>query len=295
MQKTPVVLITGYLGSGKTTLLRKVIEEMKGRKIAVLMNEFGSIGIDGRVLKGKAVEMVELSGGCVCCSLTGEFEAAVKEILEKIKPEYIFVETTGLAEPDTIVGLLQDTIADVRIDSIICIADADSLLRFPTLGHTGRVQIELADIILLNKIDLVPSEKLLEIEHMLRELNPKAEITRTNHCSVSIVYLLGLYTPKEIETHEKEEHIQEEFFSFKSAAVFNREKFESFSSGLPENIFRAKGFIVFPEGGFLFNFVAGRFELEPFPTKATELVFIGGCANSVKESLFDKLKECEEK
>ena len=295
MQKTPVVLITGYLGSGKTTLLRKIIEEMKGKKIAVLMNEFGSVGIDGRVLKGKAVEMVELSGGCVCCSLTGEFEAAVKEILEKIKPEYIFVETTGLAEPDTIIGLLQDTIADVRIDSIVCIADADSLLRFPTLGHTGRVQIELADIILLNKIDIVPAEKLLEIEHMLRELNPKAGIIRSDHCSTSIVYLLGLYTQKEIEKHEKGEHIEDEFFSFKSAAIFNREKFENFASTLPEQIFRAKGFTVFSEGGFLFNFVAGRFELEPFSTKVTELVFIGRGANSVKENLLDKLKECEEK
>ncbi len=295
MQKTPVVLITGYLGSGKTTLLRKVIEEMKGRKIAVLMNEFGTVGIDGRVLKGKAVEMVELSGGCVCCSLTGEFEAAVKEILEKIKPEYIFVETTGLAEPDTIVGLLQDTIADVRIDSIVCIADADSLLRFPTLGHTGRVQIELADIILLNKIDLVPAEKIIEIEHMLKELNSKAEIARTDHCSISLVYLLGLYKTKEIEAHEKGEHIEEEFFSFKSAAVFNREKFENFVSSLPEQIFRAKGFIVFPGCSFLFNFVAGRWELEPFETRATELVFIGHGANSDKESILDKLKKCEEK
>ncbi len=293
--QTPVVLITGYLGSGKTTLLRKVIEEMKGRKIAVLMNEFGTVGIDGRVLKGKAVEMVELSGGCVCCSLTGEFEAAVKEILEKIKPEYIFVETTGLAEPDTIVGLLQDTIADVRIDSIICIADADSLLRFPTLGHTGRVQIELADIILLNKIDLVPAEKIIEIEHMLKELNPKAQIVHTNHCAVSLAYLLGLYKTKEIEAHEKGEHIVEDWFSFRSAAVFNREGFESFVSSLPEQIFRAKGFIVFPGGSFLFNFVAGRWELEPFETRATELVFIGRGAQSVREPIIEQLKGCEEK
>src|SRR3989304_9553565 len=100
--RTPITLITGYLGAGKTTLLRNILDNAD-RKIAVLMNEFGKIAIDSQVIKGKNIDMVELRGGCVCCSLTGEFEAAIKEIIEKTKPDAIVVETTGVAEPDAVV------------------------------------------------------------------------------------------------------------------------------------------------------------------------------------------------
>ena len=95
--RTPITLITGPLGSGKTTLLRQILARQTG-KIAIVMNEFGEIAIDTKVIEGKNVRIAELGGGCVCCSLLGEFESAVKEIIEKIEPERIVVETTGLAE-----------------------------------------------------------------------------------------------------------------------------------------------------------------------------------------------------
>ena len=100
--RVPVTLVTGPLGSGKTTLLRHILATRRA-KIAIVMNEFGEIAIDTKVIQGKNVQIAELGGGCVCCSLLGEFEMAVTEIIEKIAPEIIVVETTGLAEPETLV------------------------------------------------------------------------------------------------------------------------------------------------------------------------------------------------
>src|SRR4028119_235021 len=100
--RTPLIVLTGPLGSGKTTLLRHILDTFP-RKIAILMNEFGEIAIDSKIIAGKNVQMADLGGGCVCCSLLGEFEAAVDEIIDTVDPDYIVVETTGVAEPDALV------------------------------------------------------------------------------------------------------------------------------------------------------------------------------------------------
>ncbi|MEK6852502.1 MAG: GTP-binding protein, partial [Nanoarchaeota archaeon] len=142
--KTPISIITGYLGAGKTTLLKKIIHDFAGKRIAILMNEFGEVAIDSKIVKGKNIEMAELLGGCVCCSLTGEFEAAVREILDKIKPEMILVETTGVAEPDAIIIEVEENIPEVRLDGIITLVDCDAVTKFPSLGHTGKIQVEMA-------------------------------------------------------------------------------------------------------------------------------------------------------
>src|SRR3989344_9260016 len=101
-QATPIIILTGYLGAGKTTLLQRLLDETD-KRLAVIMNEFGELSVDGTIIKGKDVDIVELSGGCVCCSMTGEFEAAVREIIAKAAPDLIVIETTGVAEPDALV------------------------------------------------------------------------------------------------------------------------------------------------------------------------------------------------
>jgi len=157
--RTPITLITGPLGSGKTTLLRHVLS-LRPRKLAILINEFGEIAIDSKVLEGKSIRIAELANGCVCCSLQGEFEAAVNETLDTVDPERIIVETTGVAEPDALVFDIQDNLPRVRLDGVITIADADALARYPQLGHTARMQLEAADMVILNKEDLVSPEAL---------------------------------------------------------------------------------------------------------------------------------------
>ena len=286
--KTPITIITGYLGSGKTTLLKKIINESR-QKLAIIMNEFGEINIDGKIIKGKNVDILELQGGCVCCSLTGEFEEAVKEVIQKVKPDAIVVETTGVAEPEAIVIDVQENIPDVRLDSVVTIVDSDAVIKFPAIGHTGKMQIEIADIILLNKTDLIDKTQLTLVENKIKSINNKATMLKTIKCNVSINYLFGINKKKFIKKHEKHK-IKESFFSFEANKKISREKFEKFVKKMPKDIYRAKGFINTDKGSFLFNYVNGRYELEKFNAKETELVFIGEKIQKYKEKIIEKLK-----
>src|SRR5436190_2340506 len=189
--RTPITLITGPLGSGKTTLLRHILAT-RPSKIAIVMNEFGEIAIDTKVIEGKNVRIAELGGGCVCCSLLGEFEAAVNEIIEKVEPEVIIVETTGLAEPEALMFNIQEALPQCRLDGVISVIDADMLVRFPELGHTTRLQIKGADILLLNKVDLVEAHQIESLETKLREINTSAAIIRTERCRIDPELLFGI-------------------------------------------------------------------------------------------------------
>jgi G3E family GTPase len=121
-KRTPITLITGSLGSGKTTLLKRIIQA-SGGKLAVLINEFGEIGIDGRIIRGENTRVIELAGGCVCCELAGEFVAAVGELLEKYQPDMIVLEATGVAEADALVYEVEDDLPQVRLDCVLCVGD----------------------------------------------------------------------------------------------------------------------------------------------------------------------------
>ncbi len=295
MLRTPITLITGPLGSGKTTLLRHILAT-RAAKIAIVMNEFGEIAIDTKVLEGKNVRIAELGGGCVCCSLLGEFEAAVTEIIKKVAPEIIIVETTGLAEPEALVFNIQEALPECRLDGVISVIDADMLVRFPELGHTTRLQIEGADILLLNKIDLVDAKQIEPLETKLREINPSAAIIRTGRCRIDPELLFGIPRSREKKIAPPQHEHQPEFesFAFSSEKTFSRHCFERFADALPANVIRAKGFVRFSDGAQLFNFVAGRWELEPFDTEETQLVFIGKSVLPEKEGIIQSLKKCEQ-
>jgi G3E family GTPase len=289
--RTPITLITGPLGSGKTTLLRHILAT-RPAKIAIVMNEFGEIAIDTKVVEGKNVRISELGGGCVCCSLLGEFEAAVTEIMEKVAPEIIVVETTGLAEPEAIVFNIQEALPQCRLDGIVSVIDADMLVRFPDLGHTTRLQIEGADILLLNKIDLVDANQIDPLETNLREINSTAAIVRTVRCQIDPELLFGIGREKKVVPTEHEHQPEFESFTFSSDRTFFRDCFEDFADALPANVIRAKGFVRFRDGAQLFNFVAGRWELEPFEANRTDLVFIGKGIARKKSAILHALEKC---
>lgn len=284
--KTPLVIVTGYLGSGKTTLLRNILESTK-KKIAIVMNEFGDIGIDGKVLKGKNADMVELSGGCVCCSLTGELEHAINEIMEKYRPDYIVVETTGVAEPDAMITNLENA-PGVELKSVVCVVDAYALAKYPNTGHTGLVQIESADVILLNKTDLVEGGDIQTAEKALREINANAEIIRTVNSGVDIEPLLNLHPNKTVVVNEHK-HDEMEFIAFVSKNRIDRKAFESFANSLPGVIYRAKGFVNLDGAFYLFNYVAGKWNVEKFDADKTEIVFIGPNLGTIKKEFSEKL------
>jgi G3E family GTPase len=256
------------------------------------MNEFGEIAIDTKVIEGKNVRIAELGGGCVCCSLLGEFEAAVNEIIEKIAPERIVVETTGLAEPEALVFNIQEVLPQCRLDGVVSVIDADMLIRFPELGHTTRLQIEGADILLLNKIDLIEPGQVKPLEAKLRVFNATAAIVRTERCRTDPELLFGSGRKRKIAPPEHRHQSEFESFVFTSSKMFSRDCVESFVNGLPASVVRAKGFIRFADGTQLFNFVAGRWELEPFESDRTELVFIGTKIGAERETILRALDEC---
>jgi G3E family GTPase len=300
--RTPITLITGPLGSGKTTLLRHILAT-RPAKIAIVMNEFGEMAIDTKVIEGKNVRISELGGGCVCCSLLGEFEAAVTEIIKKVAPEMIVVETTGLAEPEALVFNIQGALPQCRLDGVVSIIDADMLVRFPELGHTTRLQIEGADILLLNKIDLIGTTQIEPLQRKLRHINPTAAIVRTERCRIDPELLFGIGRERKTATPEPgspipatthKHQLQFESFTFRSDKPFSRDHFGRFADALSSSIIRAKGFVCFVDGAELFNFVAGRWELEPFEAKNTELVFIGKNVLSEKETIVESLEKCQQ-
>ncbi len=293
-RKTPIMLITGSLGSGKTTLLRLILNAAPFR-IAVLMNEFGELAIDSRVISGRNIDIIELAGGCVCCSMTGEFEAAVREIIENLGADFIVVEATGVAESDSLVFEVEDNLPEVRLDSVICIADAYLSVRHPHVGYTLRTQIASADIILVNKTDLVTKEEAQAVEEQVRKHNDYAAILKTVNCLVDTELLFGqtaAQRPRPVLIHS-DEHLNS--FAWITEKTLDSTKFHELVAGLPEEVIRSKGFVRFEDGGRLFNYVVGRSDFEPFETEGTELVFIGRDLDLLRPEIENRLRECEVK
>ncbi len=294
--KTPIVLITGSLGSGKTTLLRRILEFAPFR-IAVLMNEFGELAIDSRVVSGKNIDIIELAGGCVCCSMTGEFEAAVREIIETIGPDLIVVEATGVAESDALVFEVEDNLPEVRLDSVVCIVDAYLGTRHPHVGYTSRTQIASADIILINKVDLVTPAEAETVEAQTRKHNERAAFLRTVNCGVDTSMLFGQSPPGPQRPSGGEAAapppVPLHSFAWTTGKTLDREKFDCLVRELPEEIIRAKGFVRFEDGGRLFNYVVGRADFEEFNVDRTELVFIGPDLDRRRREIENRLHDCE--
>lgn len=290
--KTPIVLITGSLGSGKTTLVRQILEKTLHR-LAVLMNEFGEIAIDSKIIRGANVDIVELAGGCVCCSMTGEFEAAIREIVETIRPDFILVEATGVAESDALVYEVEDNLPEVRLDGVVCIVDAYLSIRHPSVGYTARTQIASSDIILINKIDLVESEEVAAVQGQVRKYNDRAVITGTVGCRVDHDLLFGMSSTSRPRSLPASSRTDFQSFAWSTGKMLDPDKFENLVADLPEQVFRAKGFIRVHDGGRLFNYVAGRVDFEEFAAAGTELVFIGPGLDRVREDIAGRLRECE--
>ena len=286
--KTPISIITGYLGAGKTTLLKDILSNTD-KKIAVIMNEFGEIDIDSKIIKGKNVNIAELAGGCVCCSLTGEFELATKEIIKKYKPDLIVVETTGVAEPDALVFDIENELPDLKLDSIITIVDSDNFFKYP-MGKTGKIQIEMADIIILNKVDLINNSEMNKLEKAVKEINSRANILKTKFANVDTHLLFGTYSKKDIKHEIDHKHAKiVEFFTFESDKTIDKAKFEEFISKLPKEIYRLKGFIQLNKKFYLINYIAKKYSLEEFKADKTQLVFIGENINKHKDKILKQL------
>ena len=191
----PVTILTGFLGAGKTTLLNHILANQEGLKTAVLVNEFGEIGIDNELIIATGDDMVELSNGCICCSINGELLEAVYRILDRPEPvDYLVVETTGLADPLPVaMTFLGSDLRDLtRLDSIITLIDAENFSDDLLEGEVARSQIVYGDMLMLNKCDLVSEDRLQQLEGRLREIKGEARILRAVKGEVPLPLLLSV-------------------------------------------------------------------------------------------------------
>ena len=210
----PVTILTGFLGAGKTTLLNHILSNQEGVKTAVLVNEFGEIGIDNELIVATGDDMVELSNGCICCSINGELLEAVYRVLERPEPvDYLVVETTGLADPLPVaMTFLGSDLRDLtRLDSIITLVDAENFGPEILEGEVARSQVVYSDMILLNKCDLVDEERLAAVEAELLAIKPEARILRSVKGEVPLPLLLsvGLFESDKVvaqQSHEACDH-----------------------------------------------------------------------------------------
>jgi len=194
-EKIPVTVLTGYLGAGKTTLLNRILSEPHGKKFAVIVNEFGEIGIDNDLVVNADEEIFEMNNGCICCTVRGDLVRIIDGLMRrKGKFDAIIVETTGLADPAPVAQTFfmdEQVGAKTKLDAVVTVADAKWLKDRLKDAPEAKNQIAFADVILLNKTDLVTKEELADVEARIRGINPYARLHRTQRSQIAIEEVLG--------------------------------------------------------------------------------------------------------
>ena len=282
----PVTIISGFLGSGKTTLLNHILKNQVGLKTAVLVNEFGEIGIDNDLIIEGSEDMIELNNGCICCSINGELLNTVSKVLERAeKLDYLIVETTGLADPLPVAMTFAagDLREKVRLDSIITVIDGENFDFEINNTSVAYSQILYGDILLLNKSDLVNEKQLKKIEEFINKIKKEPRILRSTNSEVALhtIMSVGLFetdtfefekNKKNIEqnshdhsshshdhsshSHDHSSHSHDLINNIEGFTSVSYETFEPFSlrkfqyfldNQISQNVFRAKGILWFME------------------------------------------------
>ena len=262
--QVPVTVLTGFLGAGKTTLLNRILTEQHGRKYAVIVNEFGEQGIDNDLVVDADEEVFEMNNGCICCTVRGDLIRILSGLMKRAdKLDAIIVETTGLADPAPVAQTFfvdQDVADRTKLDAIVTVADAVHLSSQLTEHHEAEEQIAFADVILLNKVDLVDESGLDRVKDRIKKINPFAKIINTTRCSAPLDEVVGLNAfsldrilevePDFLESDHDHEHDDDvTSLSFVSDTPLDMDKFQDWFGNLlrtkGQDILRSKGILNF--------------------------------------------------
>jgi G3E family GTPase len=193
--KIPVTVLTGYLGAGKTTLLNRILREPHGKRYAVIINEYSAEGIDADLVLGGDEEIVEMNNGCLCCTVRGDLIRILTSLLDRRASfDAILIETTGVADPSPVVQtfFLDDDLSDqLALDAVVTVVDAHHLPGLMDSSREAMNQVAFADVILLNKVDLVTPAQASALEQKLLRINPSVTVHRTERCNVRLDAILG--------------------------------------------------------------------------------------------------------
>ena len=298
MSDLRINLLFGFLGSGKTTLVRRILGERGGeRKMAVIVNEFGEVGVDGDVIAGNDVDLVELTSGCLCCTLRGSLMNAVEELREKAAVEHIVVEATGVASPGDMLEDLNDSkiARELDIGPLVTVVDAPKFTRLQQmLGEFYEEQVENADVLVLNKIDLATQGELDEARAAVREINPDAVLLFAEQGDTDLGLLLDgpeseLLGQMKAEAsgqahHDHEDadrhdhghehhadhgdghghhhaHAPADSFVMDASGIFSRTALADAFASMPANVWRSKGFLTVDGEPSLLQFTMGQLEI----------------------------------
>ncbi len=313
----PVGVLTGFLGAGKTTLLNRILSqpnsESGSRKFGVIINELGRIGIDPKLVTYSEEDVVELSNGCICCSVRVDLAKTVRQLIQRGGADYVLIETTGIAEPAPIIQTFQN-IPEIRkiaqIDAIITVVDAEHVLGQLEQTETARNQIALADFVILNKMDLSTPENRERVEAKIRELNPMTQVIPATLGDVDWRLFLDVgafdvaqkiaVDPQLLDELRKLEHTDIQSLSFHFERPLDLSSFERCIADLSENdrIYRSKG-IVHVAGHSrraIFHGVNNRFTIVwgtawgLRETRTSDMVFIG--KDLVESRIHNQLTQC---
>lgn len=322
--KAKIILITGFLGSGKTTLLKRILSwETDLSDTVVLVNEYGKVGIDGAILKRAGSDVIELTSGCICCTIKTELAQTLKDVSDRFNPKRILLEATGVAEPGAVASVLEDEDLSRRmeIQQIITVLDIKFWLTREVFGPFFMNQIEQADLILLNKIDLADKNKVSDSLREIHEAIKECHIVPTTYCEVDpeilwmrehkkpsgnefINFYKSVHSSMDDHEHdlhhhshddEHHDHTRDEnayvAFDFSENRPLSETCFKSFLEQVPWELFRIKGPVKFPDRTLLLNFVAGKSDWEVWDDdQGTRLTFVGWGVNG--NEMIERLKQC---
>jgi len=324
----PVTILTGFLGAGKTTLLNHILYSDHGMKIAVLVNDFGAINVDAQLIVGVEGEMITLSNGCICCTIRGDLMDETLKLLKRDDaPDYIIIEASGVSDPMSIAVTFRvpQFMPLVKLDGVITVVDAEQYLDLE--GHNkqlGLDQVSFADIVVLNKVDLVTDTDLVRVKDAIRKISPKARIIDSVQGQIAPELLLGsgYFEPEklaqrdahDVHTHEVDEVLDHDHhhdhnhalvystWSWTSSTPLNETMLYAILDSIPTTVYRAKGIVYIaekPDYRFIFQLVGKRAALvryhkwSPDEIPQTQLVMISSHDGLDGDTLTQRFQDTE--